>query len=109
MTILESLISLNTFPIPQLVIEKICIDRGLEPLGTYLIGVGSSQGYQLAKADTWEWLAITPDLTEQEIGLKISDEVKKGLKAQADTIYGTYGDSKFSGLRFGFVGEFYND
>jgi hypothetical protein len=109
MTVLEALSTLNSFPVPDLAIEKVCLDRELELNGTYTKLVGESQGFELATADLYVWLANTPNIVEQAVGISNSAETKKELMDQANQIYGKYDDVKFTGITYGFVGENFND
>jgi hypothetical protein len=108
MTIYDSLASANTFPIPSNTIEKICIDRGLDMEIEYSLVISTSQAYELALADLYVWLAMTPNVAEQEVSISNAEKVKDSLLRKADQIYGKWGDEKFSGMSYGFIGEDYN-
>jgi hypothetical protein len=108
MTILESLQSLNTFPIPDSFIIKTCLDRELEQGGEYTSVVGVSQQYELVTADILIWLSNAPSIVEQEIGVNNAISIKNDMRKEANRIYGKYDDSKFSGGVYGFIGDSYN-
>jgi hypothetical protein len=108
MTIAESLMSLNPYPIPNSTVEKICTDRGLDKDTTYTKTIGESQDYELATADIYLFLFDSPNLIEQAVGITQLAEVKKQLLKRANQIYSKYEDSKFRGKKFGFIGENYN-
>lgn len=110
MTISESLISLNSFPIPASLIEKIGIERELTITDEYTLVISESQSYKLATADVYMWLYSQPSITEQEVGINQAIAIKKGLLDLANAIYKEYDDPKYSGKgRYGFVGENFND
>lgn len=108
MTISESLLSLNAFPIPSLFIEKVGIDRGLDTTLDYDISTSISQAYELATADVFVWLSAQPTLKEQEVSIAQDGDIKKNLLSRANAIYAKYNDSKFSGFNYGFIGEAFN-
>lgn len=108
MTVAESLKSINIYPIPDGTIEKICTDRELTVDDDYDKELGESEGFQLATADTYFFLATNPNIVEQAVGLSFAAEEKKRLMAEADRIYGEYDDPKFSGNNYGFIGEDWN-
>lgn len=109
MTITESLISLNTFPVPANAIEKICVDRELTGTDTYTKATGETQNYELAMADTYLWLYDSPNIAEQQVSISQLAEVKSTLLKRANQIYAKYEDPKFRGAKFGYVGENFND
>jgi hypothetical protein len=109
MTILESLQSLNTYPIPDMLIIKVCLDRGLEQGDEYTPAVGTSSQYALATADVLMWLANAPSIVEQELGVNNAISIKENMRKDANTIYGKYNDPLFTGFVYGFNGDSYND
>ena len=104
MTISESLISLSNYPIPNSTVEKICVIRGLDRTAEF---TDSSQDYELAEADVYIFLHASPDLKEQEISFSQDDRDR--FLILANYIYGKYDDPKFSGVKYGFVGDEWND
>ena len=108
MIISEALASLNIYPIPVNTIDKICIDRALVSSEEYTITVVKTQAYELAEADTYRWLGIAPNVVEQAAGVNAAIAIKKEMLALANHIYGKYGDDKFDGEIYGFIGEDYN-
>lgn len=108
MTISEALISLNSYPIPANSIGKILIDRALEGDTEYTVVISTSQAFALASADTFMWLHDAPSIVEQEVGINQAIAIKEDLMDRANQIYGKYGDDKFTGKTYGFVGENYN-
>ena len=110
MTISESLISLNSFPIPSSLIEKVGIERELTITEDYTLAVSQSQAYELATADIYVWLSKQPILKEQEVSISQDTEIKQQFLDDANAIYKKYDDDKYSGKgTYGFLGESFND
>lgn len=108
MTISDSLLVINTFPIPDNQIVKICILRGLDFSETFSKVIGDSQSYELATADTYLWLASHPSITEQEVGVNNAVAIKTNFVKLANAIYGKYGDPLYTGKSYGFIGDSFN-
>lgn len=107
MLISESLKTINSYPIPDLTIEKVGIDRGLTITDEYTAAVAVTQSYELATADVYMWLYAAPNVKEQEISFSSDDRDK--FFNLANLIYGKYGDAKYSGKgKFGFKGDKWN-
>lgn len=109
MTISEALISLNSFPIPSSLIEKIGVERVLTVSGNYTLAVSQTEAYKLATADVYMWLYGQPVLKEQEVSISQAAEIKQGFLDIANDIYKTYDDPKYTGKGvYGFIGENFN-
>ena len=108
MTIAESLLAENSYPINDLVIEKICLIRELIPTDTFTKGVGDSQAYELAYADLLVWLHNAPSLVEQAVGVNNAIAIKQNMLTRANKIYAKYEDAGFSGFKYGMIGENWN-
>ena len=90
MTVSEALLLLNVYPIPDLTIEKIGIDRELVITAEYSSEIGISQSFELASADTYMWLHDAPSIVEQEVGINSAIVIKQELKNRANLIYNKY-------------------
>jgi len=109
MTVSEALISLNSFPIPSSLIEKIGIERVITVTEDYSLAVSQTQSYRLATADVYMWLYGQPILKEQEVSISQSAEIKQGFLDFANAIYKEYDDDKYSGKgTYGFIGSEFN-
>lgn len=108
MTINEALTAVTAYPVANNTIEKILIDRALTGTDEYSKVIGDSESFLLATADVYYYLAVTPNLVEQEIGISNASSEKQRLLDFANTIYGEYNDPKFTGRVVGFKGEVYN-
>lgn len=106
MNILSALLTICIYPIPTDVIQKICIERGLNPSDIFTLLIAETQAFQLAKADVYLWLFTSPDIKEQEIAFTQAD--RDNFLYLANVIYYAWDDPKFSGNNYGFVGENFN-
>lgn len=106
MTILEALQSATNYPVPVNAIERFCLDRALTSSTTFTAGISQSQGFQLALADVYFWMYGAPSISEQNISLSVVQ--RENYLNMANKIYGQYDDPKFSGSKYGFVGEDWN-
>ena len=107
MTILEALQSLNQYPISDNIVEKIGVERSLTTSLEYTATIFASSAFQLASADIYLYLAIAPNIVEQEVGITQAPTVRTQFRAMANAIYLEYSDDKYSGLSYGFKGENY--
>ncbi len=108
MTVSEALKSINPFPIPDLFIEKVGVDRVLDVTVPYTAVISALSSYELATADVYLFLYGQPSITEQEVGINNTQAIKKGFLDLANRIYDKYSDPKFSGEKYGFVGDSFN-
>ena len=108
MTVNESLILINSYPIPGAQIEKFCVLRELEQTDEFTKVIGDSQAYELATADTFMWLSFHPSIVEQEVGINNAQAIKGAMRAQANKIYAKYDDPAYSGFDYGMIGENWN-
>lgn len=108
MTISQALISLNSFPIPALLIEKVGIERGLTVSEDYTLAIGESQSFKLATADVYFWLSTHADFSEQEVRFSQQEAIKKQFAKMANDIYLEFDDPKYSGVKYGYVGDEWN-
>ena len=108
MTVSEALQSINSFPIPDLFIEKVGIDRVLDITVDYTAAISITSAYELATADVYLFLYGQPSITEQEVGINNTQAIKQGFLDIANGIYASYDDAKFTGGKYGFIGGSWN-
>lgn len=109
MKVSEALISLNSFPIPTNLIEKVGIERGLDVNQDYSLAISISNEYELASADIYMWLADQPSLREQEVSINQGENTKDRLMSIANDIYAKYDDPKYTGKgKYGYVATSFN-
>ena len=88
MTILQSLQSLNLYPIPDSVITNYCEGRGVTPTDEATAEVRASREYKLAKGDVYKWLAFAPSTVSQGgVTFSISESDKKRFIDTANKLY----------------------
>jgi hypothetical protein len=88
MTNNAALQSTTSYPIGADAIERLLVDRGLEPADVY---AGKSQAFDLAKADLYKELVAGANITEG--GYSVSLTEKAQLKDLANAIYDQYGEA----------------
>ena len=77
-------------------------------MATYTAEIAATPAYELATADVYMYLYGQPSITEQEVGINNTQAIKQGFLDAANRIYGKYGDPKFSGGTYGFIGDKWN-
>lgn len=107
MTIGQALSTLTPYPVPDLTISKITVDRDLLISETYTKSIGESQLFELATADLYSWVGTAHNISEQGISISLPQDIKNEYMTKANAIYQKYSDSKFSGRTYGFKGESY--
>ena len=106
MNISQALISLNSFPIPSLFIDKVGVDRGLILTDEYTLAVSTTNSYRLATADVFFWLSQQPSIKEQEVGINQASDARERLLNMANDIYFDLDPEKYTGNgTYGFKGE----
>lgn len=104
LTTLQSLQSINAYPISITAIEDIAGRNGLvlDESPDY-----AGQDYQLAKADVLMWLSQAPDITQAGISYRFSDKDRLSFRNQALTIYNGWGVEVSSSFTYGYKGELF--
>lgn len=106
MTVLDSLRTINAYPVPQQVVEAMAVGRGLQPDASLSPDLVRSPEYRLAKADLLMWLSGAPDVTQEGISYSFTDEQRGGFRISASAIYAECGDAEDkSGTIYGYKGD----
>ena len=94
-TILQSLKSVNAYPIPEGVVSGIAGRRGLSLDIEATAELQQSQDYRLAMADVVQWVSFAPNVQQADLhyNLLYSDRVQ--LRKRANAIYEEFGDNAF--------------
>lgn len=87
MTNLEALSASCNYPVDELKLQKILIDRGVSEAGTY---TGTYREFELATADLYILLVTSANVTEGD--LQISSTDKSNFIKLASGIYTKYGE-----------------
>lgn len=101
-TILDTLSSINAYPIPLHAIERVAEVRGLMLSSEFTIEIGTSARYKLAEADLYEWLAGAPDIsvggqnytfsdTQREVFMQIAGKLRDANGAAREDTRIKYG------------------
>ena len=85
MTVLQALKISVGYPLDAAVLEKITIDRHLDPADEY---TGPTREFMLARADVYMALVATPDVAMDGFSLSVAD--RNLLAALSESIYRRY-------------------
>lgn len=89
-TIVESLKSLNAYPIPVQTLVCIAEGRGLSPYDI----VFDIENYTLATADVYMWLSNAPNIVQGGQMYNFTDGQRTAFRARAQSIYAAEGEVK---------------
>lgn len=92
MTILEALKGVNAYPVPVRAIDEVALNRGLTLTDTATQEVLRSAGYNLALADLYLWLSVSPDISQGGQSYSFTDEQRASLRRRAYALYREWGD-----------------
>lgn len=92
MNILESLKSLNGYPIPRLTLLDIAEECGLPSDGEVTTETRASSPFKRAKAKVYIFLSEAPDVSQGGITYQFSDEDKRRFRMQAEALLEEIGD-----------------
>lgn len=105
MTILESLACMTPINIDT-IIERICIERELDPEADYDLTYKDNTFYILALADLYYQLYLMPDMREQDITITLPERQYYFKRAQE--LYSKYEEDSFTGETWGYIGNKFN-
>lgn len=103
MTTLEAVKGISNYPIPQRTLNEIAVARGLDLTKEATQEILLSSEYQLAKADLYNWLSETPNVSEGGVNFSFTPEDKAGFKLKSTAITSQVGTPVRS--HFGYKGE----
>ena len=87
MNMLESLQSVNAYPVPLPALLSIAATRGLDPAQDTTKEQLESTEYKRAKADILMWLSFAPDIAQGGQSYSFTDEQRDQLRKQATSLY----------------------
>lgn len=105
MNVLQSLQSVNLYPIPQATIDRIAIETGLNAQATMTAAIAQSSGYKRALAKVYLFLAEAPNVSEAGANYNFTDEMRKDLLRKAGALLEELGDEDTIGVECGYFGE----
>lgn len=103
-SLLETLANICAYPIPEVALEGIGIERGIDLAQDADGELMRTKEYRLAKADTLLWLVYAPNVSQGGVSYSLSDEQRKRFIAQANAIYGEYADGSGKSI-YGYKGS----
>lgn len=86
MTFLKALKMAVGYPLDETYLERVFIDRGIDPQQEYC---GVTESFMLARADVYMMVASTPNVTMDGFSITVAD--RDMLAAMAESIYRRYG------------------
>jgi hypothetical protein len=106
-TVLESLKSISSYPIPQRTIEEISVKRNLTLNDTVSQNILKSTNYMLAKADLLMWLSLAPNVSQGGQNYSFTDQQRLLFRQRANAIYDMYEDEEMEVLKpaYGYKGS----
>ena len=106
MTILQSLKSLNGYPLQHDALVGVCLESGLNSSEMATSSRLCSKAYKRAKARVYLLLSQAPDVSQGGITYSFSDEDKKNFRTQAQALLEEVGDDASAmGDNYGWMGE----
>jgi hypothetical protein len=105
MSILESIKSINAYPIPDSTIFEIATRRGIELSDVVSKAILTSAQYRLAKADVLRWLALAPDVSQAGISYRFTDKDKAKFLQDANDTYEEEDDDNYEKAIYGYKGS----
>jgi hypothetical protein len=104
-TIVETLRTINAYPIPAQALATIATSRGLTPDAEFEGELITLSAYALAQADVYMWLADAPDVSQGGQSYSFTDEQRKAFRARAISIYGQQEDARAPKSIYGYKGS----
>lgn len=107
-TVLESLKSVNAYPIPLRTLVEVMEQRGLSPADMATQEVLRGKGYNLALADLLLWLSFAPDISQGGQSFSFTDEQRIQFRNRANRLYAQFGDEQDAALHkpvYGYKGS----
>lgn len=104
-TILESLKSVSSYPVPLRTLVETAEQRGLTLTDEAPKEVLTGKAYRLATADLLLWLSLAPNITQGGQSFSFTDEQRKDFRNRAKDIYDEFADDLAPKATFGYKGS----
>lgn len=105
-TCIEALRSINAYPIPPRVFDRIAVERGLNLEENLTTEGAKGKPYRLAKADVLMWLSKAPNVSQGGQSYTFSDEQRDEMQCEARSIYNAVGEQADAvGVVYGYKGD----
>lgn len=95
-TILESLKSVNAYPVPLRTLVEIAERRGLSLTAEATQGDLCGKAYSLATADLLLWLSLAPNITQGGQSYSFTDEQRQQFRNRANALFNEFGEETSS-------------
>jgi hypothetical protein len=95
-TILESLKSVNAYPVPLRTLVKIAEERGLSLTEEATKEVLRGKNYKLAYADLLLWLSLAPNISQGGQSYSFTDEQRQQFRNSAKALFDEFGEETSS-------------
>ena len=105
MTVIDALRTMTAYPVPDAVLNRVLLRRGLSAADEMTADTMDTEAYELACADVMIYLSTAPSVSQNGISFSVSAEVQQRLRNQADGIYRKYGNTAAGRVKFGYVGS----
>lgn len=95
-TILESLKSLNAYPVPLRTLVEIAERRGLSLTSEATQADLRGKNYKLATADLLLWLSLAPNISQGGQSYSFTDEQRQQFRNRANALFDEFGEETSS-------------
>lgn len=95
-TVLESLKSVNAYPVPLRTLVEIAERRGLSLTSEATQADLRGKDYKLATADLLLWLSLAPDISQGGQSYSFTDEQRQQFRNRANALFDEFGEETSS-------------
>lgn len=95
-TILESLKSVNAYPVPLRTLVEIAERRGLSLTSDATQADLRGKDYKLATADLLLWLSLAPNISQGGQSYSFTDEQRQQFRNRANALFDEFGEETSS-------------
>lgn len=95
-TILESLKSVNAYPVPLRTLVEISERRGLSLTSEAAQADLRGKNYKLATADLLLWLSLAPNISQGGQSYSFTDEQRQQFRNMANALFDEFGEETSS-------------
>jgi hypothetical protein len=108
MTVYEQLKGVTGFTVSRDAVEAIANRRRVALDNIATDEVISSRGYRLMVADMLMWCYLSPDFSQGDLSISLTEAQREAMKAKADAIYAAVGGDDVTddtGVSYGYKGK----
>ena len=95
-TILESLKSVNAYPVPLRTLVEIAERRGLSLTSEATQADLRGKNYKLATADLLLWMSLAPNISQGGQSYSFTDEQRQQFRNRANALFDEFGEETSS-------------